>query len=913
MTTTGRAPRSRGSGSSRGPEASSVRKAVPVLVAALATALLASGPAATVGPAGGGVRHVAAAPQSDDGWLSLAAAVDYAPAGPPDFDQRQAGWQSDSPTSDSWTRDGPVALADAVWWLDSRLEPGTEPPPTVSDGAALVESYGSWDDHDPRNVRPLVGAITAVAETDGPLRMLAQGTCFEDLAAAARDMASDVDGYELVSHVTDLPNLDQLQEAVGAGRVGVLLLGIWQHHAAVGWQRVGGHYAVLAAVSGDTAQVKLADPFRDVAAPEWDVTAHNDAARVSHDAWSVSPSLRPGPVLKLDGYLGDAAYEEAFVGNFAGLNRRHPADPDLPWITDASLEVHLDAALLLSFVASGVATVQPTASATAGTSAPPGSETPEPTSGTAPSVTSTSAGTATVEASPSATEATTASPTSVPSTGTPTTPQPTPGTPEPSTPASPTASATSATSAPNPSPTEAQPAPTHGTPQPPATDDATPAATGGPPDPATGTASAASATPEASVEPWPTSSTARRAVLPLALTGGRQTRLAGGQTRLAGGQAWLAGDLPDYAPSGVPDFSQCRSEWSAPGVGGLPGQWTHAGPVALADALWWLDSVAEPKRQGPPLVSDGHPLVTAYPRFGPPRDDHEAGNIAPLVDDLAVRLGTRSGADGASDGAGARGTSWERLVAGASRYVGDRGLSSAYAMEPVLAPGMPQLAQAAEHGGTAVLLLGVWEHQAGAWRRIGGHYAALAGVGDMIALADPLADQAAYGGQGRFAPDDPSVHSCREDPRAHDDAAVVAHDAYELYSVPGLPGGRLALLGYFTPETSGDAAAFSGQNPATHLAEHEAAWTRGSVVMAVDAALIIAPVASPTPPTATSTTAATATASPRPASPATAGRGTTEPAPAEPTASPNATDIRTRTPAPSPTAKPAANLPLLLR
>lgn len=392
-------------------------------------------------------------------------------------------------------------------------------------------------------------------------------------------------------------------------------------------------------------------------------------------------------------------------------------------------------------------------------------------------------------------------------------------------------------------------------------------------------------------------------------------------------EAWLPGQHADYAPSGVPDFSQCRPEWSRPGS---PGQWTHAGPVALADALWWLDSAHEPDPQPPSLAHDGHALVTAYPRFGPTLDDHHVENIAPLVEDLAARSGT----NGTRDGDEARGTQWESLVTAARDYVSDRGLAPAYDLDSRLEPDGEWLAAVANRGGTTVLLLGVWEHQEGTWKRVGGHYAAMAGAaagsgglelgsgaggprgaapsgttgGAWLALADPLADTAAFGGYGRAEPADASSHGCRDAPRGHDDAAAVSHDRYELYSVPGLPGGRRALLGYFTPETAGDAAAFQGQNWALALAEHEAQWRRGTVAMAVDAGLAIAPRGPATSPTAsgagepTSTANAGVTSTPSSGATSTSAAGATMTSSAGPTSTASAGATSTGLAHPSATA-----------
>ena len=82
-----------------------------------------------LGPADGGRAHarsavgragLAAATPDADGWVRLSDGLpDYAPAGMPDFDQRQTTWRVPAPDGDKWTHDGPVAAANALWWLDA--------------------------------------------------------------------------------------------------------------------------------------------------------------------------------------------------------------------------------------------------------------------------------------------------------------------------------------------------------------------------------------------------------------------------------------------------------------------------------------------------------------------------------------------------------------------------------------------------------------------------------------------------------------------------------------------------------------------------------------------------------------------------------------------------------------------------
>jgi hypothetical protein len=99
-------------------------------------------------------------------WYMKPPYPDYARSGMPDFDQRQLGtyWWNQTGV---WDHCGPVAVANSLWWLDSKFEPNTTPPPAIIDNFPLVQAYGAWDDHDPRNVPPLVEHLAYLMDTNG--------------------------------------------------------------------------------------------------------------------------------------------------------------------------------------------------------------------------------------------------------------------------------------------------------------------------------------------------------------------------------------------------------------------------------------------------------------------------------------------------------------------------------------------------------------------------------------------------------------------------------------------------------------------------------------------------------------------------------------------------------------------------
>jgi len=84
----------------------------------------------------------------------------------------------------------------------------------------------------------------------------------------------------------------------------------------------------------------------------------------------------------------------------------------------------------------------------------------------------------------------------------------------------------------------------------------------------------------------------------------------------------------DYAPSGMPDFSQLQDNWNNP----ITLQPTFCGPVAIANCFWWFDSRYNEQLPGVPGDAvDMFPLVRDYLDDLPPytvfQDDHDMWNV----------------------------------------------------------------------------------------------------------------------------------------------------------------------------------------------------------------------------------------------------------------------------------------------
>lgn len=244
-------------------------------------------------------------------WGDGGGSADHNPSGMPDVSQAQ-------PSFDGRMADGPVAAANALWWLDSEGEPGDTPPPTVSDGHALVEAYGAWDDHDPRNVVPLVEDLATRLHTDGVgVPETYVGTRPEEMADGLRDYI-DAQGLAGDYGVTllETPSFDTVADLYGRGDAVLLLVGLWEYQPE-GWRRLGGHWVTVADVDrGDARRLAISDPLVDAGERGWPgivgygtdglspVEKHNDVGYASHDIFYVAEhgEIRGGGAWSLADY-----------------------------------------------------------------------------------------------------------------------------------------------------------------------------------------------------------------------------------------------------------------------------------------------------------------------------------------------------------------------------------------------------------------------------------------------------------------------------------------------------------------------------------------------------------------------------------------------------------------------------------
>jgi hypothetical protein len=288
---------------------------------------------------------------------------------------------------------------------------------------------------------------------------------------------------------------------------------------------------------------------------------------------------------------------------------------------------------------------------------------------------------------------------------------------------------------------------------------------------------------------------------------------------------------PDYAINGIPDFCQKQSTWFVTVSQGR--RWTHCGPVALGNCLWWFDSKFEPGTIQPPAVSDGYPLVSSYGSW----DDHATQNVIPFINQLAGYVHT-----------GSAGTNVDSLYHGVINYLVYKGLINDYTVNLYPRPNTELVCSEVLRSQDVILLLGFWEQNAtGGWHRIGGHYVTVAGVDSnctQIAISDPFFDWAEYGNPVRFGNGILIPHSPipGHGPEVHNDAGNISHDGYIIVHNSPSPGGDWWLPEYPITYNPDSVYAFAGLNCPAEFVQYQGTWQGGMIHTEVEYALIICPV-----------------------------------------------------------------------
>ena len=274
----------------------------------------------------------------------------------PDFGQKQDAWQDPQDPLGLWSYCGPVAVANSLWWFDSKFEPSPVAPPTINDNYFLVTAYGKWDDHDPQNAPKLVEDLAYLMDTDGQRTGIGQpGTDVYDLQRGIDQYLINTGYYGYYYEQTvRSPAFYWIEAEVERCEDVILLLGFWQELGPDEWVRVGGHYVTVAGVNSLTSQIALSDPYWDWAEAghpgrvlpgphgyPHGAAVHNDAQYVSHDIYDVVLSTSPGGLWALKDYE-----QGKDISNFEGQNWAYDLvqyqgayDPSLPVHTEIDYAV----------------------------------------------------------------------------------------------------------------------------------------------------------------------------------------------------------------------------------------------------------------------------------------------------------------------------------------------------------------------------------------------------------------------------------------------------------------------------------------------------------------------------------------------------------------------------------------------
>jgi len=249
-------------------------------------------------------------------WYYLPSFPNYAPSGLPDFDQRQDDtWK----TQLGWTFCGPAALADVLWWFDSKH---SDPNGTIGDGNdifPLVKDYNVlgipnpgpyYDDHNFNNVNDLLTQWHESKQNGELIERIAgyvninwyrfpivsiSGTGSISMMWGTSKWIKDAglqDDFKVETIFR--PSFPIINERLRNNEGIVLHLGYYIPGFKL-FPIFFGHYVAIAGINSN-GYIAVSDPRYDIMNPCSDPTKHNDASIVSHDVYQVN-FTSPCPLL----------------------------------------------------------------------------------------------------------------------------------------------------------------------------------------------------------------------------------------------------------------------------------------------------------------------------------------------------------------------------------------------------------------------------------------------------------------------------------------------------------------------------------------------------------------------------------------------------------------------------------------
>jgi uncharacterized repeat protein (TIGR01451 family) len=158
--------------------------------------------------------------------------------------------------------DGPTALANSLWWFDSKAETlktagFPTPPPAASDHYSLVVAYGPYDDHDPQNTVGLVSMLASPSYLD----TRPTGTSVASMTAGIDAWMEDaVAARDFYTQAMPSPDFDWIADEVETCEDVLMLLGFYEHMPDGTFERKGGHWVNAAGVGRHGGLLGLSDP-----------------------------------------------------------------------------------------------------------------------------------------------------------------------------------------------------------------------------------------------------------------------------------------------------------------------------------------------------------------------------------------------------------------------------------------------------------------------------------------------------------------------------------------------------------------------------------------------------------------------------------------------------------------------------
>ena len=254
---------------------------------------------------------------SNEQWYYLPSYSNYAPNGLPDFDQRQEeSWHGRL----TWAFCVPVALADVLWWFDSKHSDPNGYPGDGVDDYPLVKEYEipsdpapgpNKDDHDYNNVNDPSTPWDGSDDSGELIEQIAnyvdifwykipflyvEGTDRFSLANGAREWIKDA-GLEDEYKVENIykPSFELIKDRVMKNQGVILRLGCYIPDMNILFPLLFGHSVAVAGVNPD-GYLAISNPISDIANPCNDTTLHNNPGIVSHDIYKIDENT-PYPTI----------------------------------------------------------------------------------------------------------------------------------------------------------------------------------------------------------------------------------------------------------------------------------------------------------------------------------------------------------------------------------------------------------------------------------------------------------------------------------------------------------------------------------------------------------------------------------------------------------------------------------------